>query len=205
MKKNILFIICVLTFCTSCTIDQNNSSATNGTSYQDVVIENILTRRSIRQYQPTPIDSVQLRKIIECGLYAPNGKGLESWEVRVVSHPDILQSINLSYNENDSTLRHAFFEAPALIFIAYNTEYDLSQVDCGLLGGNMMLAAHSMGIGSCCLGGLARFVNSDKGESIREILEFSPTHRLLYAIAFGYPNESPKAKERHWDRVKFIE
>lgn len=205
MKKIIASILmCTFIICTSCN-PNNQSEQTASKSPQEAVIENILTRRSIRQYKSTPLDSLQLRQIIECGLFAPNGKGMESWEVRVVTNPDILQRINLAYNNNDTTQLHAFFNAPALIFVAYDTQYDLSQVDCGLLGGNMMLAAHAMGIGSCCLGSLARYVNSEQGNCIREQLLFSPTHRLLFAIAMGYPDESPKAKPRNWDRVKFIE
>lgn len=205
MKKIIVLIM--VSACIVCTACQSNNPSEQTDSYlrQEAVIENILTRRSIRQYKPTPLDSLQLQQIIECGLFAPNGKGIESWEVRVITNPELLQSINLSYNNNDTTRRHAFFNAPTLVFIAYDTQYDLSQVDCGLLGGNMMLAAHAMGIGSCCLGGLARFVNSDQGQYIRKQLSFSPTHRLLYAIAFGYPNETPQAKPRNWNRVKFIE
>lgn len=202
--KHVLIMMSVCIICASCHSD-NHSAQTLSKLHQESVIENILTRRSIRQYKTTPLDSLQLQQIIECGLFAPNGKGMESWEVRVITNPDILQSINLSYNGNDTTRRHAFFNAPALVFIAYDTEYDLSQVDCGLLGGNMMLAAHAMGIGSCCLGGLARFVNSEQGKYIYEQLSFSPTHRLLYAIAFGYPDEAPQAKPRNWNRVKYIE
>ena len=164
-----------------------------------------MTRRSVRQYKPQAVEREKMQTIVECGINAPNAMNKQPWEVRVVTNPDILQRINLAYNNNDTTQLHAFFNAPALIFVAYDTQYDLSQVDCGLLGGNMMLAAHAMGIGSCCLGSLARFVNSEQGNCIREQLLFSPTHRLLFAIAMGYPDESPKAKPRNWDRVKFIE
>ena len=205
MKKIIASILmCTFIICTSCN-PNNQSEQTASKSPQEAVIENILTRRSIRQYKSTPLDSLQLRQIIECGLFAPNGKGMESWEVRVVTNPDILQRINLAYNNNDTTQLHAFFNAPALIFVAYDTRYDLSQVDCGLLGGNIMVSARSMGIGTCCLGGICRFFNAPEGSALLKRLDFPETHKLLYAIALGYPDESPAPKPRMMEKVKFIE
>ena len=53
-----------------------------------------------------------------------------------------------------------FNNAPTVAFIAYDPRYDMSQIDCGLLGANMILTAQSMGIGSCCLGGPVRFMKS---------------------------------------------
>lgn len=50
-----------------------------------------------------------------------------------------------------------FNNAPTVVFIANDPAYDMSQMDCGLLGENMILSAWSMGIGSCCLGGTCAF------------------------------------------------
>ena len=91
------------------------------------------------------------------------------------------------------------------VFIACDTTYDLSQVDCGLLGGNMILAAQSVGVGSCCLGGLCRFLNAPEGAELLRRLQLPDTHRLLYAIAFGYPAEMPAAKPRNREKVRFVE
>lgn len=170
------------------------------------VIENILSRRSIRSYKPDKIERKKLERIIECGIWAPNGQHRESWEVRVVTNPDMLAEIDSLYNiHSDGKNSRAAFGAPAVAFIAYDTTYDLSQVDCGLLGGNMMLAANSMGIGSCCLGGLARFMMSPEAATLLTRLDFPETHRLLYAIAFGYPNETPAPNGRRTDNVRIID
>lgn len=106
--------------------------------------------------------------------------------------------------QGETTLRVAY-GAPVLVFIAYDTTYDLSQVDCGLLGGNMMIAAQSLGIGSCCLGGICRFLNEPEGRELLDELDFPETHKLLYAIAFGYPDEEPSPKPRDMNRVRTVE
>lgn len=193
----------------SCSSESGNVSVSK--SVKDVVFENILSRRSIRNYKDTPIDSAALRDILWCGINAPNGQGRESWEVRVINDRKFLAEIDSLYGKYvseelkmEKAGHHASYGAPTLILIAYDMDYDVSQVDCGLLGGNIILAANSMGIGSCCLGGLCRFINSESGAEILEKLDFPSTHRLLYGIALGYPNESPSAKPRNWDRVMYI-
>lgn len=81
----------------------------------------------------------------------------------------------------------------------------MSQIDCGLLGANMILTAQSMGIGSCCLGGPVRFMKSPAAAGYLKKLDFSDGYELLYAIAFGYPDEAPAAKPRDTSKVKFID
>lgn len=203
----LLSLLCIVL--TGCTLPSEEKSDMK--SKQEIVSENILSRRSIRKYKNMPIDSTVMREILNCGINAPNGQGRESWEVRVVADSRFMQEIDSVYNEyivsadqQAKTYRPAAYGAPILVFIACDTTYDMSQVDCGLLGGNMILSANSMGIGSCCLGGLCRFVNSEAGESILKQLNIPSTHRLLYAISFGYPDEKPAAKKRNWDKIQFI-
>lgn len=177
---------------------------------ENTVVKTIMERRSIRQYKPLPVESGKLQKILECGINAPNGMARESWEIRVITDSTLLSEIDtrwVAHNEKnnpDRPVRPAAFDAPVLLFIAYDTRYDLSAVDCGLLGGNIILSAQSMGLGSCCLGGIVRFMNDVSNTDLLNKLELSPNHRLLYAIALGYPDETPAAKERHMDRIKFI-
>lgn len=179
----------------------------NDTAKKDVVIENIMSRRSVRSYRPDKIDSASMHEILWCGINAPNGQGRESWEVRVVNDESFINDINEAYNKDASdgkAKQHVSYGAPVIVFIAYDTTYDLSQVDCGLLGENMILAANAMGIGSCCLGGLCRFINSEDGAGILQKLNLPSTHRLLYAIAFGYPDQVPQAKPRNMGKVQFV-
>lgn len=203
----LLSLLCIVL--TGCTLPSEEKSDMK--SKQEIVSENILSRRSIRKYKNMPIDSTVMREILNCGINAPNGQGRESWEVRVVADSRFMQEIDSVYKaysvsagQQAKTYRSVAYGAPVLVFIACDTTYDMSQVDCGLLGGNMILSANSMGIGSCCLGGLCRFVNSEAGESILKQLNIPSTHRLLYAISFGYPDEKPAAKKRNWDRIQFI-
>lgn len=174
------------------------------------VVETIMARRSIRKYKAQPVEEEKLQEILKCGINAPNGRYKQSWEIRVVQNPEFLAQINDGFNaqsqKNGSTNTNAaFYGAPCLIFIAYDLNYDLSQVDCGLLGENMILAAQSMGLGTCCLGQVARFMQSEDAKDLLTRLELPETHKLLYAISVGYPDETPEAKPRDMKKVKFVD
>ena len=191
---------------------QNNkcSNVTGSISTQpNDVIQAIMNRRSIRKYRPLAIEKEKLEKVLECGINAPNGMYKQSWEIRVVNTPEIMSEIEKGYttfqkNNGKKRITHPSFGAPCLIFIAHDTKYDLSQVDCGLLGGNMILAAQSMNLGTCCLGGLVRYMNSKDASAIYNRLEIPESYKLLYAIAMGYPDETPAAKPRDKNKIKFI-
>ena len=99
-----------------------------------------------------------------------------------------------------------FVDAPCVLCIAYDTTYDMSQVDCGLLGENIILSAWSKGIGSCCLGSSARWIkDSPSAKPYLDKMGFSEGYELLYCIALGYPDETPEAKPRTMDKIKYME
>ena len=70
----------------------------------------------------------------------------------------------------------------------------------------MMLSATSLGIGSICLGSSVRFINySSESAAIFERLGFSEGYELCLCVGLGYADESPEAKPRDMQKVKFIE
>ena len=170
-----------------------------------------MARRSIRKYKPETVDRETMKKILECGINAPNGQNKQSWEVRVVDNPAIMDEIKAimaaAYPEEDSKrVTECFRGAPVMTFIARDLSYDFSAYDCGLLAENMMLSATSLGVGSICLGSPVRFINDNPAcAPILEKLGFSEGYELALCVGFGYADETPDAKPRKWEKVKFID
>ncbi len=195
--------------CVSAT--QQENAEVKEVSKSDAVIATIMERRSIRQYKPQPVNRDTMQVILNCGINAPNGQNKQSWEVRVVDNPEFINGLTAIYTQanpkaaEDPSFKNMFRNAPTVVFIANDPSYDFSQIDCGLLGGNMILSAQSMGIGSCCLGGPARFMQSPEAAEYLKKLNFSEGYELLYCIAFGYPDEAPAAKPRNAEKVKFVD
>lgn len=176
-----------------------------------VVTDVVMSRRSIRAYKDSVISRETMDEILKCGINAPNGMGVQSYEIRVLSSA-MIDSITAAVVKDNPKLseregfKNIFVNAPNVVCIAYDKGYDLAQVDCGLLGENIILSAWSKGIGSCCLGSSSRLMkDSPSAQPYMEKLGFSEGYELLYCIALGYPDETPDAKPRKEDKIKYVD
>lgn len=196
-----------MTACANSTVQSSETS-----NDADAIERVIMARRSIRQYTNQTISRDTLQQILLCGINAPNGQNKQAYELRVVDNPQLLQEISDAVaTDTEVRMRRGastiFAGAPCVIFIARDTTYDISAIDCGLLGENIILKAWSMGIGSCCMAGPTRMMMQSKAcQPYMERLGFSTDYELLYCIVLGYAAESPDAKPRKYDeKIRFIE
>ena len=178
---------------------------------ENQVVKTIMERRSIRKYKPQPVEREKMDLILQCGINAPNGQNKQSWEVRVVDSPELLEAMKEAIAKghpgmNPEMAKGCFRGAPTMVFIARDKSYDFSPYDCGLLAENMVLSAWSMGIGSICLGSPVRFL-TDNAECLPylEKLGFSEGYELCLCVGFGYADEAPAAKPRDWGKVKYVD
>jgi nitroreductase len=201
-------LMMALAGCASPAAQSANEAVEDSTN---VVIETIMARRSVRRYKEQPVEREKLLQIVECGINAPSGMNKQPWEVRVVDNAayineltELFKAENPKFAE-DPDFKNMFRNAPAVIFIA-SPDNGSGQLDCGLLGENMILAAQSLGLGTCCLGGPIQFIKSSEAAApYLQRLGFSDGYTLLYAIGVGYPDETPEAKPRDAEKVKFVE
>ena len=208
MKTLPTFALATLMFA-SCNQPKEQNAETE--SSNDAVTELMMSRRSIRNYKDSLINRETLDEILKCGVNAPNGKNLQAYEIRVLS-PALIDSITSAVVKDNPQIgereefKNIFVDAPCVLCIAFDTTYDMSQVDCGLLGENISLSAWSKGIGSCCLGSSARWIkDSPSAKTYLDKMGFSEGYELLYCIALGYPDETPEAKPRTMDKIKYME
>ena len=204
MKKLFLLPLLALTML-SCTAPKTQEPM------QNEVINAIMSRRSIRQYQQLPVGRDTLMQIMTCGINAANGQNKQSWEVRIIDTPTTLQQVQDLMAAGNPALpaemvRGCMRGAPVMTFIARDKGYDFSAYDCGLLAGNLMLAAQSLGVGSICLGSPVRFINdAENSAEILSLLGFSENYELSLCVGLGYANETPAAKPRDINKVQFVD
>ena len=193
-----------LTLATACAQQQDNARNEEG----NAVIENIMSRRSIRAYRPCTVSRDTMQTILECGINAPSGMNRQSWEVRVVDNPEtmaeIVQLMAAGNPDVDpGAIKGCFRGAPVMVFIANDPADDFSVIDCGLLSENIMLSGWSLGVGSVCLGSPVRFLRNAP-EALAK-LGFSEGYTPVICIGMGYPAESPEAKPRDFGKVRFVD
>ena len=143
------------------------------------VLSCIMARRSIRKYLDKPVEHEKLEVIVKCGINAPSGMNRQPWIVRVVEDQKLIADVTEVYKQEnaeqvkgygsassarewrDKDFKNMFRNAPNLICVCTPANGG-GELDAGLLGENIMLAAQSMGLGTCCLGGPVRFLLSNE-------------------------------------------
>ena len=210
MKKLLLGIAAALSM-TACN-ENKQQQQTADIDTASVVNDLMMSRRSIRAYKDSVISRETLNEILKYGINAPNGQNLQSYEIRVIDSPTLIDSITQAVVKDNPKIaerdgfKNIFVNAPCVVCIACDTQYDMAQIDCGLLGENIILAAWAKGIGSCCLGSSARCIlDSPSAKPYLDRMAFSKGYKLLYCISLGYPAETPKAKPRRDDMIKFMD
>ena len=208
MKPTKLILVAIALMAT---ISCQQTPAQEESQYDNAAIGNMMTRRSIRKYTAEPVSRELLTKIMECGINAPNGQNKQSWEVRIVDNPEVMAQIKNAVAEGHPQMKPesaygCFRDAPVMVFIARDTTYQFSAYDCGMLSQNIMLSAWSYGVGSVCLASPVRMImDNDACKPILEKLGFSENYVLSLCIGLGWPDESPEAKPRKMEKVKFVD
>ena len=175
------------------------------------VLSNIMARRSIRKYLDKPVEHEKLEAVVKCGIYAPSGMNRQPWIVRVVEDQKLIADVTEVFKQEnpeqvarDKDFKNMFRNAPNLICVCTPANGG-GELDAGLLGENMMLAAQAMGLGTCCLGGPVRFLlSNEKCKFFLDRLDIPTDYKLNYILAIGYPDEQPDAKPRDASKVKYI-
>ena len=157
------------------------------------VLSTIMSRRSVRKYIDKPVEHEKLETVALAGINAPSARNWQNWAVRIIEDQKLMADV-----------KDMCRNAPNLICVCAPADgkFDL---DAGLLGENMMLAAQSLGLGTCIQTGPVSFLTTDeKAKAFRNSLDIPDGYKLLFIIAIGYPDEQPDARPRDASKVKFI-
>lgn len=188
------------------------------------VIEAIKTRRSIKgNFLDKPIEKEKIEQIVEAGLWAPSGQNQQPCRFIVVSEPALLDEIQAEMFRIGEKVRKllpivglfkrqlrgekgkravksvrpkAFHGAPALIIVgAMSDSSSTYEKDCSLAVQNMMLAAHELGLGTCCMGWIATL---NQSPALKEKLGIPKGLDICNAVTLGYYDtaKTPKTPER---------
>lgn len=115
------------------------------------VLEAIKSRRSIRKFKPNMVEQEKIDQIIEAGLYAANGMGKQATIIIAVKNKklrDKLSAINCKIGGWKDGF-DPFYGAPVILIVLADKNWANRVYDGSLVMGNLMLAAHALGVGSC--------------------------------------------------------
>lgn len=164
------------------------------------VLKAIHSRRSVRTYQDRKLTKAELETIVTAGTWAPSGHNQQPWHFSVVQDRALIAQINESAKaamtqidvdwikqlgeDPEADITHG---APVLIIVSCRADAISGPTDCTAAMQNMMLAAQSMGLGSCWMG-LVGFAYQD--EALMRTLGVPEGYRAQQAAVFGAPADA---------------
>ena len=164
-------------------------------------MSNLLTRRSVRRYQDTQVPDDLLDPILEAGLYAPTGMNRQNIvmvAVRDKETRDRLMRMNAAVmgSQNDP-----FYGAPCVIVVLGDPETYPVVENGSLVLGNLMNAAHAVGLGSCWIHRAKQMFETEEGKALLRQWGLKESLVGIGNCILGYPAEEPAAKPRLDGRI----
>lgn len=161
------------------------------------VINNMKTRRSIRKYKPDMIPEDVLNRIIEAGTYAATGMGKQSPIIIAVTNKEIRDKFSKMNAEIMGVDSDPFYGAPVVLIVLADKARPTYVYDGSLVMGNLMLAAHAEGIGSCWIHRAKEEFESAEGKAFLKSLGIEGDYEGIGHCVLGYVDgEEPKAMPR---------
>ncbi len=161
-------------------------------------LETIKTRRSIRQYKKGIISDDILKELLEAGMSGPTGGNNKPWEFIIINDPGILREIPNVHSGASFTPN-----APLAIVVCGDLEnysglmekyLDVWVIDCSIAAQNILLAAHSKGLGAVWTG---VYPMEERVDGIKELLELPKNIIPLVLIVIGHPAEKLPVEDRY--------
>ena len=174
------------------------------------LMEGLLTRRSVRQYQDKKIDKETIKKIIKAAQYSPSAHNMQPWEFLVIEDKTFMEE--LRYIQRWTSFAK---NASCVVIVCGDTDKAFSRdkddekwtyvdVDCAIATQSLLLAAWAEGVGTCYCGAapMQKIV-----DALREKLNLPENIRPFAIVPMGYPAETPKHPDDRYDesKIKWIE
>ncbi len=168
---------------------------------ENAVITALKTRRSIRSYKPEQITDEELRTVLEAGTWAPTGMGFQDPWIVAVQDPALKEKISLMNRKFLGSDSDPFYGAPTyvLVFASRPEKWRNGVPDGSLVLGNMMNAAHAIGLGSCWINREREMFDTDEGKELIRQWGLPEDVMGVGALALGYPASEPKAPKPRKD------
>jgi len=161
-------------------------------------IKAIQTRRSIRKYKPDMVPEEIIEKIIEAGTYAATGRGAQSPIIIAVTNKEVRDKLSKMNAEIMGTPNmDPFYGAPVVLIVLADKTRPTYLYDGSLVMGNLMLAAHDLGIGSCWIHRAKEEFELPEGKELLKSLGIEGDYEGIGHCILGYADgEEPVAKPR---------
>ena len=163
--------------------------------------EDLLTRRSVRKYSDRPVEDEKLDKVLTAGLYAPTGMNNQLPVLVAVRDKETRDKLSRMNAAVMGASGDPFYGAPCVIVVLSDPERMTWVEDGSLVLGNLMNAAHSLGLGSCWIHRAKECFDTPEGKALLCAWGVPENYRGVGNCILGYAAEEPEAKPRKSGRI----
>ena len=171
------------------------------------VIENMISRRSIRKYKSDMIPKEVIEEIIKAGMYAPTGRNAQSPIIIAVTNKEIrdkLSKMNAKIMEKEDM--DPFYRAPVVLVVLIDKTKSTGIYDGSLVMGNLMNAANSLGVASCWIHRAKEEFQTEEGKELLKSLGIEGEYEGIGHCILGYADcENPSPTPRKEKYVYYID
>lgn len=169
-------------------------SKTDSSMQENQAVANILSRKSVRQFTAEPVSEAQIDTLLRCAMAAPSAVNFQPWDFIVVTERALLDTIGTRYpNTRISENVQVAFVMCGNMEKTFPGAPDFWIDDVSAATENLLLAAHSMGLGAVWCG----IFHTDKVSGLQQILGL-PAHIVpLCVVPVGHPAEDPEVKDKY--------
>ncbi len=152
----------------------------------------LIERRSCRSYKPDPVPEEILDQILEAGTYAATGMGRQSPIMIAVTDPETRNQLSRMNADVMGAGTDPFYGAPVVIVVLADRSVPTCLYDGSLVMGNLMNAAHSLGIASCWIHRAKEEFDSPAGKAILKDLGIEGDYEGIGHCILGYSAQENK-------------
>lgn len=169
------------------------------------VIKAMIERRSCRKFKVEQIKDEELQAILEAGKYAATGKGLQSPKMVVIQNPEVIAKLSKWNADIMGVTSDPFYGAPTVILVLADATRPTAVQDGSLVMGNLMLAAHSIGVASFWINRAKEEFATEEGKALLKQWGIEGDYIGVGHCVLGYPAvDLPKPAPRKDDYVVFV-
>jgi len=155
-------------------------------------IKNMLSRRSVKKYKDIPVEKELIDQIVAAGIAAPSGLNKQSPIVLVVTDKAVRDQLSrLNAGKDPFGRSDPFYGAPCVLVVLADKSVSTCVYDGSLVMENMLLAAHSLGLGACWIHRARETFAMDEGKAILRSLGIEGEYEGIGNCIVGYPDVCP--------------
>lgn len=165
------------------------------------VLRCIKTRRSVKRYKPDPVPRELLDQVLEAGTWAATGRGKQSPIILAVTDKETRDMLSRWNAQVGGMGGDPFYGAPVVLVVLVDRSAHTHIYDGSLVIGNLMLAAHALGLGACWIHRAKEEFDSPEGKALLEKLGIEGDYEGIGHCILGYPEGEPapaKPRKENW-------